>query len=228
MENTMERFVHRFVPAEADTAEPQQKGNGHAERLTSTSRPHPLLLLHGTGGDENQLIALGRELAPNAALLSPKGQVDEGGHARFFRRVAEGVFDLEDLIARTHELATFIAGAKKAYNLNDARFVAVGFSNGANIAGSLLLLYPELFAGAVLYRPMVPFVPESLPNLKGTSILIVPGERDTLVPQEETERLIQLLQRTNATIKTAWQPGGHRMTDNDLTIAREWLHQLSQ
>lgn len=202
MDNIMERFIHRYIAGEG---------------------PHPLLLLHGTGGDENQLIDLGRVLAPDAPLLSPKGQVNENGMARFFRRLSAGVFDMEDLFARTDELANFVKKAQTTYDLANARFIAVGFSNGANMAGSLLLTYPELFAGGILYRPMVPFVPHSVPDLSHVSVLIVPGMRDPLVPTEESQRLVQLLERAGADVQLEWQSGGHGLTDDDITIARQWL-----
>src|SRR5712671_8177926 len=127
-----------------------------------------LLLLHGTGGNERDLIALGRELDPNAALLSPRGKVLENGMPRFFRRLAEGVFDLEDLKTRTNELADFVTAAARHYKLASDHIVAVGFSNGANIAASLLLLRPEIMHGAILFRAMVPLNPENLPDLSAT------------------------------------------------------------
>lgn len=213
------RFVHVYVPGEGAAA-----GEGAAEPIHDA--PRPLLLLHGTGGNERQLVSLGRTLAPGAPLLSPRGRVDENGMARFFRRIAEGVFDVEDLITRTHELASFMKEAQAAYGLTGARFVAVGFSNGANMAGSLLLLYPELFAGAVLYRPMVPFTPETMPDLSNVAALVMPGERDPLVPREESERLAQLLEEAGAEVRAAWQPVGHGLTDEDIAIAREWLATL--
>lgn len=212
MANIMERFIHR-----------------HVSSATSATNEdvHPLLLLHGTGGDENQLIALGRQLAPDAPLLSLRGQVSENGMARFFRRLAEGVFDTDDLLARTHELAIFLKEARTMYDLTDSRLIAVGFSNGANMAGSLLLLYPELFAGAILYRPMVPFVPDSLPDLSGVSVLVMPGMRDPLVPTAESERLVELFQQADAEVRVEWQPGGHGLSDNDITIARQWIDGLA-
>lgn len=237
----LQQFVHQFVPAPGRTTKANAdaatvaRADGAAEAApamgasgvpTGAAEPHPLLLLHGTGGDENQLLGLGRALAPEAAQLSPRGRVSENGMARFFRRVAEGVFDMEDLFARTHELASFITEARDAYELTGARFVAVGFSNGANIAGSLLLTYPELFAGAVLYRPMVPFVPEVMPDLRHVSVLVVPGEQDPLVPQEESQRLIELLERAGAAVEAPWQPGGHALTEEDVAIARQWMDAL--
>jgi len=150
-------FIHRFIPAkEADS-------------------PLALLLLHGTGGDETDLLGLGQELAPGAALLSPRGKVLENGLPRYFRRLAEGVFDLADLRVRTNELADFVETAAQRYRLPSDRIFAVGFSNGANIAASVLLLRPQVLAGAVLFRPMVPLVPDPMPNLHGKPVLLAAG-----------------------------------------------------
>ena len=156
-------FVHRFLPAEAPGLP-------------------TLLLLHGTGGDENDLLDLGRALVPGAALLSPRGKVLENGLARFFRRLAEGVFDLEDLRYRTGELADFAAAACQAYGLDAARLTAAGYSNGANIAASLLLLRPGTLQSAVLFHAMVPLVPENLPDLRGKGVFLAAGKADRLIP----------------------------------------------
>src|SRR5881398_623599 len=123
------------------------------------------LLLHGTGGNERDLLPVGRELDPTASLLSPRGKVLENGMPRYFRRLAEGVFDLEDLKKRTHELADFVVSAVAHYKIDIENMIAVGYSNGANIAASLLLLRPEIFPAAVLFRAMVPLVPETQPDL---------------------------------------------------------------
>src|SRR5256885_5355715 len=176
-------FIHRYVPPAAG-----------AELASSTT----LLLLHGTGGDEEDLIPLGRALLPGAGLLSPRGNVLERGAPRFFRRLAEGVFDQEDLARRTEELARFIEAAARTYELDRAGMVAVGFSNGANIAASLLLRRPGLLRGAVLLSPMVPFEPDSLPDLANISIFIGAGRADPIVPAVQTERLSDLLRRAGA------------------------------
>src|ERR1700736_7069237 len=147
-------FIHEFVP-------------GGSERT--------LLLLHGTGGNERDLIPLGRELDPSASLLSPRGKVLENGMPRFFRRLAEGVFDLEDLKKRTHELADFVIAAAQFYKIDMKNIVAVGYSNGANIAASMLLLRPEVLSAAILFRAMVPLVPETQPNLSSVHVWI--GDR---------------------------------------------------
>lgn len=197
-------FTHRFVPAQADDAP-------------------TLVLLHGTGGDENDLLDLGRLLAPRAALLSPRGKVLENGMPRFFRRLAMGVFDLEDLQHRTHELADFVTAAAEVYKLNPQRIIAVGYSNGANIAASTLLLRPEVFSAAVLFHPMVPLVPEDLPDLSGVPIFIGAGRFDTMIPPEQAQKLVLLLQQAGADVALEWQPGGHALTQAEVQAAVEWL-----
>ncbi len=200
-------FIHRFEPSKTDSG------------IT-------LLLLHGTGGDEDNLIQLGRELIGNAALLSPRGKILENGAPRFFRRLAEGVFDLEDLAFRTEELATFIAQASREYKIDTSRLVAVGFSNGANIAASLLLTKPGLLRGAVLLSPMLPFVPDPLPSLDGTAVFIGAGRTDPLVPVDLAQDLSDLLERSGATVTLNWHPGGHAVTATELQAAKEWLHSI--
>jgi len=201
-------FVHRFVPA-------TQEG----------SRP-TLLLLHGTGGDENDLLSLGRALDPGAALLSPRGQVLESGMPRFFRRLAMGVFDQEDLAVRTDELARFVRDAAMHYGIAADRIVAAGFSNGANIAASLLLRHPGVLRGAILLSPMVPFEPTSPVDLKGTLVFIGAGRSDAMVPAENTERLAALLGEAGADVTVHWEHGGHAITPAEVGAAREWLEKL--
>ena len=182
-----------------------------------------LLLLHGTGGDENDLLPLGRALLPGAALLSPRGAILERGQPRFFRRLAEGVFDLEDLHFRTAELAAFIRGAAVAYQLDPKRIIAVGFSNGANIAASLLLADTGVLAGAVLLRPMVPFEPTQRPHLSGTPVLISAGRSDPIIPVPLVERLGVLLSEGGAAVEMRWSPGGHGLTKADVEHASAFL-----
>ena len=198
-------FVHRFVPA------------------PSFASADTLLLLHGTGGDENDLLPLGMLLAPNANLLSPRGKVSENGMPRFFRRLAEGVFDIPDLIARAHELADFIQTASETYGFDAGRVSAVGFSNGANIAAALLLLHPGILKDVVLLHAMVPLVPESLPNLIGTRVFLGAGRQDPMVSPAETERLAALLRDSGADVTVHWQPGGHALTREEAQAAAEWL-----
>ena len=197
-------FVHRFDPAEEPGAP-------------------TLLLLHGTGGDENDLLPLGRMLDERAALLSPRGKVLENGMPRFFRRLSMGVFDEEDLVNRTHELASFVEEAASEYGLDPKRLFAVGFSNGANIAASLLLLHPDLLAGAVLLRAMTPFELETLPDLSGTPVYLAAGRSDQMIPAESTERLAELLRKAGAEVTLDWQPGGHGIGRAEVEAARDWL-----
>ncbi len=202
-------LAHRFVPAAGAEAAPV------------------LLLLHGTGGNEDDLLPMGAALLPGAALLSPRGNVLEHGMPRFFRRLAEGVFDIEDLKARTHELADFVEAAAAAYGFDRARVVAVGYSNGANIAAGLLLLRPQVLAGAVLLHPMVPLVPEPLPDLAGRPVFIGAGRRDPLVAPSETGRLAALLSSAGAEVALSWQDDGHSITQAELDAAQGWLQKVA-
>lgn len=197
-------FEHRFVPA-------------------TTDEPRTLLLLHGTGGNEDDLLPLGQMLLPGAAILSPRGQVLEHGMPRFFRRLAEGVFDLDDLRARTAGLADFVSWAAGEYGFDPGQVTAVGFSNGANIAASLLLLRPATLAGAVLFRVMVPLEPDTAPALAGVRVLIGAGRSDPLVRPSEVERLALMLQTAGAAVSLHWEPSGHQLTPGDVTAARAWL-----
>jgi phospholipase/carboxylesterase/glyoxalase family protein len=198
---------------------------GFVHRVEPPSDPGAptLLLLHGTGGNENDLIPLAKLLAPRAGILSPRGQVLEQGMPRFFRRLSEGVFDLDDLRRRTGDLAEFVTVATKHYGIDGRHVIAVGFSNGANIAASLLLLRPGLLSGAILLRAMVPLVPDPLPRLPQTPVLLSNGRHDPLVTPEETERLADLLTRAGAEVTMAWQAGGHEATRSDVIVSREWL-----
>jgi phospholipase/carboxylesterase len=182
-----------------------------------------LLLLHGTGGDEHDLVPLAGELAPAAGVLSPRGQVLERGMPRFFRRLAEGVFDLEDLRIRTGELADFVEAAAVHYRFDAKRVVAVGFSNGANIAASLLLRRPGVLAGAILFRAMVPFEPETPSVLPHTPVLLSNGRRDPIVPAAQTDRLAALLSEAGADVTLVWQEAGHELTTTDVDDARRFL-----
>jgi len=184
-----------------------------------------LLLLHGTGGNEHDLVPLAGTLVPGAGILSPRGKVLERGMPRFFRRLAEGVFDIEDLKLRTAELADFVTAAAAQHEFSTRDVIAVGFSNGANIAGALLLLRPDVLGTAVLFRAMVPLVPDTLPDIPATPALISNGKMDPLVSAEETERLAALLRSAGAEVTVAWQNSGHELTDRDVITAREWLAQ---
>lgn len=186
-----------------------------------------LLLLHGTGGSEESLLPLGRALLPGAGLLSPRGAVLEHGQPRFFKRLAEGVFDLEDLKFRTAELALFLQDAAITYGFDPRRVVAVGFSNGANIASSLMLSGTDTLSGAVLLRGMVPFEPVSIPRLAGAPVLISAGEDDPIVPMEQVERLATLFRESGATVEVSIQPGGHSLTKGDVIAATSFLAQFA-
>jgi predicted esterase len=198
-------FIHEFIPG-------------------SSSRT--LLLLHGTGGNERDLIPLGHELDPNAALLSPRGKVLESGMPRFFRRLAEGVFDLEDLKHRTNELADFVTAAAQHYGFASDSVIAVGYSNGANIATSMLLFRPQVLSAAVLFRAMVPLIPDKLPDLSSVHIWIGAGDQDPIVPPPETKRLADLLHRAGADVTVRSAKAGHGLTTDDLQAARHWLGEL--
>lgn len=198
-------FIHEFV-------------RGNSDRT--------LLLLHGTGGNERDLIPLGRELDPNASLLSPRGKVLENGMPRFFRRLSEGAFDLEDLKERTHELADFVISSADHYKIDNKPIVAVGYSNGANIAASLLLLRPEVLSVAILFRAMVPLVPETKPNLNSKPIWIGAGAHDSIIPASNTRELVELLQSAGADVTIRFFQSGHELTSDDVDVAREWLTRL--
>lgn len=195
----------------------------HVFRPPANSGAPILLLLHGTGGNEHDLVPLADVLLPGAGILSPRGKVLERGMPRFFRRLAEGVFDIEDLKLRTAELADFITEAAARYAFSTRDVTAVGFSNGANIAGALLLLRPDALGAAVLFRAMVPLIPDTLPELPATPVLISNGKVDPLVSAEETEQLAALLRSAGADVAVSWQNSGHELTDRDVVTAREWL-----
>src|SRR5262245_56882967 len=206
MSTTIElSFIHRFAPA------------------AETGR-RPLLLLHGTGGNEADLLPLGHLVAPGSALLSPRGKVLEGGMPRFFRRLAEGVFDETDVRRRANELAVFIAEAQESYKL--VAPVAVGFSNGANIAAAVLQLRPEALAGAALLRAMVPLQDPPAVELTGKSVLILTGASDQIVPLDNAKRLASLLSGAGAIVEHRVLPAGHVLTQADLVFTKDWIDQL--
>jgi len=195
-------FLHEFVP-------------GHSNRT--------LLLLHGTGGNERDLISLGRELDPDASLLSPRGKILENGMPRFFRRLAEGIFDLEDLKTRTHELADFVTASVQHYKLAANNIVGVGYSNGANIAASMLLLRPEIMHAAILFRAMVPLIPDKLPDLSSVRVWIGAGDQDPIIPPSQTQRLVTLLRDARADATIRFFEAGHGLTNGEVTAAHGWL-----
>ena len=207
MNNSNFEFIHRFIPASSKTKQ---------TNLT-------LLLLHGTGGTEDDLIPLGKELASYASLLTVRGKVLENGMPRFFRRLEEGVFDLEDLKIRTDELAEFILKSSSVYEFDLKKIIAVGYSNGANIAASLLLRRPEVLAGAILFRAMVPFIPDVLPDLSKKSIILLEGMYDPIVSKQEAESLLKIFTKARSNVTMKWQDSGHNLTQKDIESAKKWL-----
>jgi phospholipase/carboxylesterase len=200
-------FIHRYEPA------------------TDPKRP-PLLLLHGTGGDENDLLGLGRMISPGSALLSPRGKILENGMPRFFRRLAEGVFDEEDVRFRANELADFVAEARRAYGLEAP--VAVGFSNGANIAAAMLMLRPEALAGAALLRAMVPLSSAPRVDLAGERVLMISGAMDPIIPADNSNRLAASLSASGAEVQHQMLPSGHNLSQTDLSLLVKWFGQPGQ
>ena len=198
-------FIHIFEP-----------GSDPARR--------PLLLLHGTGGDERDLLSLGRTVAPGASLLSPRGKVLEGAAPRCFRRLAEGVFDEADLKRRTDELAEFVLQARERYGLPVP--IALGFSNGANIAAAMLMQRPEILAGAALLRAMVPFTEPPRADLAGKPVLILSGALDPIVPKANAEALARQLGENGAIVEHRVQPAGHGLGQSDIGLLKDWLARL--
>ncbi|GAA5125878.1 alpha/beta hydrolase [Luteolibacter yonseiensis] len=200
-------FIHRFVPA---------SGGNVATSPT-------LLLLHGTGGNEDDLLQLGHSLAPGANLLSPRGKILENGMPRFFRRLAEGVFDEVDLLRRTQELGDFVIAAAKEYGFSPETITAVGYSNGANIAASLLLLRPGILKNAVLLRAMVPLTPTKAPDLTGTRVFLASGLSDPILPIDNARTLGKMLRDAGSELTHLEINTGHQLTSGELDTARTWL-----
>ncbi len=199
-------FTHVHVPPAADSTDQRT-----------------ILLLHGTGGNERDLLDVGARVAPGARLLGVRGQVLESGMPRFFRRLAEGVFDEADLVRRAGDLAAFVAEAAAAYGFDASKVVALGFSNGANIGAALLLLHPDVLAGGALIRAMVPLVPATLPALAGKQVLMVEGEFDPLIPRSNADQLAGMFTSAGASVTVDWQPTGHGLTAADVEIVRGWM-----
>lgn len=197
-------YIHRF-----------EKG-GNPEALT-------VLALHGTGGNENDLIPLAQSLFPGAHILSPRGKVMEGPYPRFFRRLAEGVFDLDDLHRQTEDLAKFIIEATNAYEIPSPVW-AIGFSNGANIAASLLLSRPDVLAGAVLLRAMTPFNPKQPPQLADIPVYLSAGQADSMVPASNIEGLATLLRNAGADVTLNFVPAGHNLVREELDTIAQWIN----
>jgi len=195
-------FIHRFIPGR------------------DMNRP-PLLLLHGSGGDEHDLLPLAQRIAPGRALVSPRGKVNEQGITRFFRRAPDGAWDLGDFTFRTGELADFLRSARGAYRL--PKPVVLGYSNGANIGWSLLLKEPGAIAGAILLRAMLPFDPRPLPDLRGIPVLLIAGRYDELIPVDRAGLLAAMLGEAGADVSYEVLQAGHGLTEQDLSLASTWL-----
>jgi phospholipase/carboxylesterase len=198
-------FIHRFLPA------------------TDTATGEALIVLHGTGGTEDDLVGIGQAIAPGAAILSPRGNVLEAGAPRFFKRLAEGVFDPREVRSRGEELARFIRAAVSIYDLDPAHVFALGYSNGANIASTVMFIDPELLQGAILFRPMVVLELEDQPDLTGSRVLISAGRMDPIVPAKSAERLAELLQQSHAEVTLKWQLAGHNLVPSEVREAAEWF-----
>ena len=197
-------FIHRFVAGEDPTVE-------------------TLLVLHGTGGNENDLISIGQAIAPGAAILSPRGNVLENGAPRFFKRVAEGVFDPKEVRSRGEELARFIRAAAVTYRLDPSRIFALGYSNGANIASTVMLIEPGIIQASILLRPMVVYDPPEKSDLSGSSVLISAGRMDPIVPTASVEQLAELFRSANADVTLKWQLAAHSLVPSEVREAAEWL-----
>jgi predicted esterase len=199
-------FIHRFVPS---------KGSSKT-----------VLLLHGTGGDENDLLPIGAGLAPGAALLSPRGRIDERGAARFFRRVREGVFDEESIRTEAAALEAFLRESADRYGFDPAQLSALGYSNGANMIAALLFLYPSLFSGAVLLRATLPFEPDPLLPIAGTPVLLEAGQHDPILPAAGAQKLAKKLAEAGAKVEVRWHNLGHDLGPEDFTAAKEFFKAL--
>jgi phospholipase/carboxylesterase len=198
-------FIHRFIPA------------------VDSKAGQTLLVLHGTGGNENDLVGIGQAVAPGAAILSPRGNVLENGAPRFFKRLAEGVFDPKEVRSRAEELARFIRAATLVYSLDASRIFALGYSNGANIASTVMLTEPGLLQGSILLRAMTVLEPDDGVDLAGSSVLISAGRMDPIVPTASVERLRDIFQSANAEVTVKWQLTGHNLVPSEVREAAEWL-----
>jgi predicted esterase len=197
----------------------------HIYQAAASPDDPTFLVLHGTGGNEEDLLPLAQSIDSRAGVLSPRGKVLERGMPRFFRRLAEGVFDIDDLKFRTSELADFVKAAAAQYGFDPTRVVAAGFSNGANIAASLLLLHPGVLRAGILFSPMVPLEPPSLPDLSGVDVFLSAGRADPIVDPANAQRLADLLGEAGADVTLRWKPGGHELTPDDVSGARTWYLQ---
>jgi predicted esterase len=198
-------FIHRFVPAE------------------DSASGETLIVLHGTGGDENDLIGIGQAISPGAAILSPRGNVLENGAPRFFRRLAEGVFEPKEVRSRAEELARFIRAAVITYRLDPTRVFALGYSNGANVASTVMFVEPGILQGAILFRPMLVYEPSEKNDLAGSAVFISAGRMDPVVPTASVERLVELFESGHAEVTLKWQLAGHNLVPSEVSEAADWL-----
>ena len=198
-------FIHRFLPAE------------------DSASGETLVVLHGTGGDENDLIGIGQAIAPGAAILSPRGNVLENGAPRFFRRLAEGVFDPKEVRSRAEELARFIRAAVITYRLDPTRVFALGYSNGANVASTVMFVEPGILQGAILFRPMLVYEPTEKKDLSGSAVFVSAGRMDPIVPTASVERLVKLFELAHAEVTLKWQLVGHNLVPSEVGEAANWL-----
>ena len=182
-----------------------------------------LLLLHGPGGNERALLPLARQLQPTAGVLSPRGQVPGRGGPSFFKRLQPEVYDMEDLPRRATQLAAFVSAAAGFYGFDEGGVVAVGFADGANMASTLLLAWPDTLAGAVLFRGAVPLMPERMPKLSGTPVLVSNGRHDRVAAPLDTEQLVALLRVAGADVSVALQQAAQQLTPADVDQAKAWL-----
>ncbi|RWZ60334.1 alpha/beta hydrolase [Halobacillus fulvus] len=194
----------------------------HVFKEGASKNSNVLLLLHGTGGTEQDLLPLAEWIDQDAAVLSVRGNVSENGMPRFFRRIREGVFDEEDLISRTEELHEFLQTASEEYGFDRSKVIAVGYSNGANIAGSLLFHYKDSLKGALLFHPMVPRRGIELPDQSGVPVFIGAGENDPICPAQETVDLKELLEGAGADVQDHWEKMGHRLTESEVKAGAAW------
>jgi phospholipase/carboxylesterase len=185
-----------------------------------------LLLLHGTGGTENDLLGLAKEIDSEASVLSVRGNVLENGMPRFFRRIADGVFDMEDLRFRTNELYDFVNEAAKKYEFDRSNVIAIGYSNGANIAAALMYYKENALYGALLHHPMVPDHEATLPNLSGVNVWIGAGHNDMMCPPEESNKLNAMLTEAGASVHVDWFNYGHQLTMPEVDAAKAWYQNL--
>lgn len=198
----------------------------HIYQAGSNPNAPVLLLLHGTGGTERDLLGVAQHIDAEASILSVRGNVLENGMPRFFRRLAEGVFDIEDLKLRTEELKSFIAGAAEQYGFDRHNVVAIGYSNGANIAASLMFHDKDVLAGAMLHHPMVPLRDLQLPDLSAVKVFIAAGDNDPICPPQETNELNELLTGAGASVELLWESYGHQLSRSEIEAAKAWYRKM--